>query len=646
MVIEEEEESIQHSNCSANSHMNEQLAQINKNIELYSVNQSNLNEYNNTLTFPDLNNSLRLQQSHEGMNNETLFQQKAFNKQQSLKKSKKGILGVFENQSSQNNEYSSAQKLQKFKSFWHIRFSKDYQEILKQNLNDENCLVCVCEPQYYNSHIKLRVLLQPLQGVFSGATIRIYFIVTKDYPYKPVLAFAEEYIFHPNINNNTKQIYWKILDDREWKPTLTLYFIILQLKFAFIEPDLTFVPNNIENVQCAELFQCNQQEFRRKFEIFYQSNDTSSLEKDLSNKMNLEDNHFDESEREYGTLNQLDYQYISNQPIQNNLTMTSQNQNHFVNQQNQLHFTGLKNQNNFQGFQNIDQHFNADCFESNLKMFEPQPQIYQNINCYGGSTTLNKNNPFSSSSHFENISEQNQKDDSNQNFKCFKSQPQISNFDNQTNKNMLDVEYNNFENHLNIAFQKNQTNSNCNIFENNFINFNSNNNNNINTNNYMNNYCSSMSSSSSSASVEHDNHQKMEDETNNFKQSTFNKLRILTNHLSLDQGNKLQSNETALTPTLRRERDESIRNQFIRGSNEPLVEDQEEVLLSGDSTNNQSNYLLIQNPFNSTKEQSFLITSQLNTTSCQMHPKKRKYQHNQTQDDSNTFDLGKQNKLV
>ncbi|KAL4507981.1 hypothetical protein ABPG72_021354 [Tetrahymena utriculariae] len=625
--------------------MNEQLAQINKSVELYAVNQSHLNEYNNALSFPDLNNSLRLH--HSGMSNETLFQQKGLNKQYSLKKSKKGILGVFENQSNQNNECSSIQKQQKFKSFWHIRFSKDYQEILKQNLNDENCLVYVYEPQYYNSHIKLRVLLQPQQGVFNGANIRIYFIVTKDYPYKPVLAFAEEYIFHPNINNNTKQIYWKILDDREWKPTLTLYFIILQLKFAFIEPDLTFVPNNIENVQCAELFQCNQQEFRRKFEIFYQSNDTSSLEKDLSNKMNLEDNHFDDSEREFGKLNQLDYQYKSNQIIQNNFIRTIQNQNHFANQQNQHQFTDLKNQNNFNGFQNIDQLLNADNFESNLKLFDPQAQIFQNINYYGGSSTLNKDNPFQFSC-FENISGQNQKED-NQNLNYLKHQPQISSFDNQASKNILDIEYSNFENHLNIAFQKNQSNQNCNIFENNFMNFNinkNNNNNNNNNNNCMNNFYSSMSSSSSSASVEQENHQKMEDETNNFKQNTFNKLKILTNHLSFGQNSKFQNSETALTPTLRNERDQSIRNQFIRGSNEPLVEDQEEVLLPGDSTSNQSNYLLIQNPFNSTKEQSFLITSQLNTTSCQMHPKKRKYQHNQTQDDSNTFDLGKQNKLV
>ena len=68
---------------------------------------------------------------------------------------------------------------------------------------------------------------------------------------------------------------------------LRLYFIILQLKFAFIEPDLTFVPNTPECIECAELFQCNPSEFLRRFIIYYSSNDTSMLESDIRNKMKI-----------------------------------------------------------------------------------------------------------------------------------------------------------------------------------------------------------------------------------------------------------------------------------------------------------------------------------------------------------------------
>lgn len=62
---------------------------------------------------------------------------------------------------------------------------------------------------------------------------------------------------------------------------------MLQLKFAFLQPDLTFVPNLPENIDCAELFQCDKEKFRERFFTYYEANNTSELEIELADKMNL-----------------------------------------------------------------------------------------------------------------------------------------------------------------------------------------------------------------------------------------------------------------------------------------------------------------------------------------------------------------------
>ncbi|KAM3127712.1 hypothetical protein pb186bvf_020200 [Paramecium bursaria] len=69
-------------------------------------------------------------------------------------------------------------------------------------------------------------------------------IVFDEYPYRPPQVFMKSLQQHLNIHPKERKLYVKLLDDSEWKPTYSLYEIIINIRDTIIYQDITYVPNN------------------------------------------------------------------------------------------------------------------------------------------------------------------------------------------------------------------------------------------------------------------------------------------------------------------------------------------------------------------------------------------------------------------
>jgi len=77
--------------------------------------------------------------------------------------------------------------------------------------------------------------------------------------------FSQNYVYHPNIHSETKEVYLPLLSKEIWSPNTSLYIIILSLEFMALEPNFYLIPNTYENIECALLFQKDPLKFKTKF---------------------------------------------------------------------------------------------------------------------------------------------------------------------------------------------------------------------------------------------------------------------------------------------------------------------------------------------------------------------------------------------
>lgn len=88
---------------------------------------------------------------------------------------------------------------------------------------------------FVNFQLRLR------SGPFEGCVININIKIGVDYPYTPPEVFCHDLGFvHPNMDLDSKQLMFSIVDPRHWKPTFELTQVICGVEMILLNPDLSY----------------------------------------------------------------------------------------------------------------------------------------------------------------------------------------------------------------------------------------------------------------------------------------------------------------------------------------------------------------------------------------------------------------------
>ncbi|KRX10457.1 Ubiquitin-conjugating enzyme/RWD-like protein [Pseudocohnilembus persalinus] len=254
------------------------------------------------------------------------------------------------------------------------RIEKDFKEVLKMDMmNDSLCSLQVVNFQSYPKMFLINVIIMPHSGAFKGYKYKVRIHVTDKFPFQPIKMISSTKLYHPNINQIDKQIYLKSLDEENWNSTNTdrLYTLMLQLRYLFVEPDMSFVPQNPENIRCGLLYNAKSQEFFQKLQLSLQELQFNNYNSLNYNKQNNNNYKYDNNNNYRVYINNQGY--INNNINESNLYCQGEVQKGFIKEFNQDY------NENFSPIQQQQQLNQND--QQNHQQFNQQDQFLQQQQC-------------------------------------------------------------------------------------------------------------------------------------------------------------------------------------------------------------------------------------------------------------------------
>ncbi|CAG9332247.1 unnamed protein product [Blepharisma stoltei] len=146
-----------------------------------------------------------------------------------------------------------------------MRLSKDLAELSTKRYTAGYTNINISFP--YNEGIykcvPVSLQIKPDQNhLYAGAWFHCIIKINPGYPFKPPIVVVKNQVYHPNIDIDTGYFAIDALQEEEWKPVMTVNSIIFAIELVLYEPNLNLIPENILNLEIAELYKNNKSEFQ------------------------------------------------------------------------------------------------------------------------------------------------------------------------------------------------------------------------------------------------------------------------------------------------------------------------------------------------------------------------------------------------
>ena len=99
-------------------------------------------------------------------------------------------------------------------------------------------------------------------SLYYNAIFESIIKVSPGYPFQPPEMWIMNKVYHPNVDIDTGYVCMQILTHNEWKPVMTLNSIIFAFELLINEPDFSFIPNNLVNLDMKNTFEAMADEFK------------------------------------------------------------------------------------------------------------------------------------------------------------------------------------------------------------------------------------------------------------------------------------------------------------------------------------------------------------------------------------------------
>lgn len=163
-------------------------------------------------------------------------------------------------------------------SYWLRSLQNDLLELQRRDSEIKKCETSYSVSKLSDTCVRILINIIPKEGPFLNYEFQVpasslypYNVwqfktyLKKDFPFKPLQIFSQYHVYHPNIHSETREICLPLLSQEMWSPNTSLYIIILSLEFMVLEPNFYLIPNTVQNIECAMLFQKDANSFKRKF---------------------------------------------------------------------------------------------------------------------------------------------------------------------------------------------------------------------------------------------------------------------------------------------------------------------------------------------------------------------------------------------